>query len=102
MSGAALFVYGTLTDEERLEQLTGRRFPLGASARVGAARGSPRIGRQAGGGVGGVLVEGVDAAPLPALDAYEDGGRLYARRPAEVLVDGERVPCEVYLSLTPP
>ena len=107
MGGAALFVYGTLTDEERLEQLTGRRFPrrratLEGFARVVAAHGYATIVPQAGGRVEGVLVEGVDAASLAALDAYEDAGRLYARRPAEVLVDGERVPCDVYVSLTPP
>ncbi len=107
MGGAALFVYGTLTDEERLEQLTGRRFPrrrasLEGFARVVAAHGYPTIVPQAGGQVEGVLVEGVDAASLAALDAYEDAGRLYARRPAEVLVDGERVSCDVYVSLTPP
>ena len=107
MGGAALFVYGTLTDEERLEQLTGRRFPhrratLEGFARVVAAHGYPTIVPQAGGRVEGVLVEGVDAASLAALDAYEDTGRLFARRPAEVLVDGERVACEVYVSLTPP
>jgi len=106
MGGVALFVYGTLTDEERLEQLTGRRFPrrratLEGFARVVAAHGYPTIVPQAGGRVEGVLVEGVDAASLAALDAYEDAGRLYARRPAEVLVDGKRVPCDVYVGLTP-
>ena len=107
MGGVALFVYGTLTDEERFEQLTCRRFPrrratLEGYARVVAAHGYPTIVPEAGGRVEGVLVEGVDAASLAALDAYEDAGRLYARRPAEVLVDGERVPCDVYVSLTPP
>ena len=106
MGGVALFVYGTLMDEERLEQLTGRRFPrrratLKGFARVVAAHGYPTIVPQAGARVEGVLVEDVDAASLAALDVYEDAGRLYARRPAEVLVDGERVPCEVYVSLTP-
>src|SRR5207253_9276713 len=107
MGGAALFVYGTLTDEERLEQLTGRRFPrrratLEGFARIVAAHGYPTIVPQAGGRVEGVLVEGVDAASLAALDASEDAGRLDARRPAEGPADGERVPCEVYVSLTPP
>jgi len=106
MGGVALFVYGTLMDEERLELLTGRRFSrrraaLEGFARVVAAHGYPTVVPQAGARVEGVLVEDVDAASLAALDAYEDAGRLYARRPAEVLVDGERVPCEVYLSLTP-
>ena len=107
MGGVALFVYGTLMDEERLELLTGRHFSrrraaLEGFARVVAAHGYPTIVPQAGGRVEGLLVEGVDAASLAALDAYEDAGRLYARRPAEVLVDGERVPCDVYVSLTPP
>ena len=106
MGGVALIVYGTLMDEERLEQLTGRRFPrrrarLEGFARILAGHGYPTIVPQAGARVEGVLVEGVDAASLAALDAYEDAGRLYARRPAEVLVDGERVPCDVYVGLTP-
>ena len=106
MGGVALFAYGTLMDEERLAQLTGQRFPrrratLEGFARAVAAHGYPTIVPQAGGRVEGVLVEGVDAASLAALDAYEDTGRLFARRPAEVLVDGERVACEVYVSLTP-
>ena len=106
MGGVALFVYGTLMDEERLAQLSGRRFPrrraaLEGFARVLAAHGYPTIVPKPGGRVEGVLVEGVDAASLAALDAYEDAGRLYGRRPAEVLVDGEHVACEVYVSLTP-
>ena len=103
--GAALFVYGTLMDEERLEKLTGRRFrrrraTLAGFARVLAAHGYPTIVPQAGSQVEGILVENVDAASMAALDADEDEGRLYARRPAEVLVDGERVACEVYVCLT--
>src|SRR5881628_859989 len=106
MGGTALFVYGTLLDEARLEHLTGRRFSrrraaLEGFARAVAAHGHPTIVPQAGGRVEGVLIENVDAASLAALDAYEDEGRLYARRPAEVLVDGERIGCEVYVSLTP-
>ena len=105
MGELALFVYGTLMDEERLEQLTGRRFPrrratLEGYVRVVAAHGYPTVVPQAGGRVDGILVEGVDAASLAALDDYEDAGRLYARRPAAVLVDGERVACDLYVSLT--
>src|SRR5207245_11142690 len=106
MGGAALFVYGTLTDEERLEQLTGRRFPrrratLEGFARIVAAHGYATIVPQAGGRVEGGLGEGVDAASLAALDAYEDAGHLYARPPAEGLVEGERVPCGAYVSPPP-
>src|SRR2546426_2157212 len=106
MGSVALFVYGTLMDEDRLAQLTGRRFPrrraaLEGFARVVAAHGYPTIVPRAGGRVEGVLLENVDAASLAALDAYEDEGRLYARSAAEVVVDGERVACEGYVSLTP-
>src|SRR5439155_660504 len=80
-------------------QLTGRRFSrqratLEGFARVVAAHGYPTIVPQAGARVEGVLVEDVDAASLAALDVYEDAGRLYARRPAEVLVDCRRGPAE--------
>jgi gamma-glutamylcyclotransferase (GGCT)/AIG2-like uncharacterized protein YtfP len=106
MGGVALFVYGTLMDEERLERLVGRRLPrrpatLEGFTRVLAAHGYPTIVPQPGSRVEGVLVEGVEATALAALDAYEDVGRLYVRRPAEVLVEGEPVACEVYVSLTP-
>ena len=104
--GAALFVYGTLLDGERLHALTGRRFrgrpaTLEGFARVTATHGYPTIVPAAGGRVDGLLLEDVDAQSLAALDAYEDAGRLYARRPVEVVTGGRRVACEVYVSLTP-
>src|SRR2546422_10296567 len=97
MGGVALLVYGTLMDEERLEQLTGRRFPcrratLEGFARIVAAHGYPTIVPQAGGRVEGVLVEGGDVASPAALDAYEGGGRLYAPRPAAGPGGGGRGP----------
>ena len=106
MGGAALFVYGTLLDEERVHALTGRRFrrrpaTLEGFARLTAAHGYPTIVPAPGGQVDGLLLEDVDAQSLAALDAYEDAGRLYARRPVEVVAGGRRVACEVYVSLTP-
>jgi gamma-glutamylcyclotransferase (GGCT)/AIG2-like uncharacterized protein YtfP len=101
-----LFVYGTLIDESRLEALTGRRFPRRPATLDGFARralpaGHPTVERRADARVDGFLVEDVDAASLAALDRYEDEGRLYRRCPVEVIVDGARVACEVYVAITP-
>ena len=102
MTGAALFVYGTLMSEARLHALTGRRFPrrparLEGFERIRPLHGYPYIVPTPGGAVEGFLIEGVDPAALGALDAYEDEGRLYLRRPVEVLVGERRVPCETYI-----
>src|SRR3989442_11883064 len=107
MGGAALFVYGTLTDEERLEQLTGRRFPrrratLEGFARVVAAHGYPTIVPQAGRPGRGVLGAG-GGGGLPSRPAALGGaGPPYARPPPEGPVGGERVPRARCLSVTPP
>jgi hypothetical protein len=92
-------------DEARLVAVTGRRFPrrpaaLEGFARVTAAHGYPTIVARPGAQIEGMLIEELDAAALAALDAYEDVGRLYARRAAEVVAGGRRVACEVYVSLT--
>src|SRR5579871_4601369 len=89
MAGTALFVYGTLTDEGLVVVLTGRRFVrrparLEGYERVVPARGYPYVVPRAGRHVEGFLVEDVDAASLRRLDTYEDEGRLYLRRPADL------------------
>lgn len=99
---AALFVYGTLTDERRLRAVTGRSFPrrparLDGYERIEPAGGYPYVVARPGSAVDGWLVEQIDAASLGRLDAYEDEGRLYSRRPVEVIADGARVSCEVYV-----
>jgi len=101
-----LFVYGTLTDEAQLTQVTGRRFPrhparLAGWARVVAGRRYPTIVPRSGAVVDGFLIEDVDPASLRALDAYEDEGRLYRRQAVEVTSRGERVACEVYVGVAP-
>lgn len=98
----ALFVYGTLTDDTQVQSLTGRRFPrrpatLEGFARILPARGYAYIVPDPGGSVEGFILEEIDAASLRALDAYEDEGRLYLRRPVIVSVDGRRVACEAYV-----
>ena len=102
LGGVALFVYGTLMDDARLESVTGQRFARRAARlegfeRVASARGYPYVVPRAGAHVDGHLIENVDAASLRRLDTYEDEGRLYLRRPVEVVVGGERVACETYV-----
>lgn len=102
MAGTSLFVYGTLMSEAHLYSLTGRRFPrrparLEGYERILPNQGYPYCVPKSGGQVEGFLIEDVDAASLATLDRYEDEGRLYHRRPVEVLVDRRRVPCETYL-----
>jgi len=103
MPGVSLFVYGTLTEESRLESLTGRRFPrrparLDGYERIeGAAGRYPYLAARPGACADGFLVEDIDPASLRALDAYEDEGRLYVRRRVEVTAEGRRVACETYV-----
>jgi gamma-glutamylcyclotransferase (GGCT)/AIG2-like uncharacterized protein YtfP len=102
MPGAALFVYGTLTEPERVAAVTGRRFArrparLDGYARIAPAGGYPYVVPCAGASVDGFLLEGVDADALRALDRYEDEGRLYVRTPVDVVAGAERVACETYV-----
>jgi gamma-glutamylcyclotransferase (GGCT)/AIG2-like uncharacterized protein YtfP len=102
MPGAGLFVYGTLMDEERVFAITGRRFPgraarLEGYERITSDRGYPYVIPAPGSHVEGLLLEGIDAAALRALDRYEDEGRLYLRRPVDVIVGDARVACETYV-----
>ncbi|HJQ83062.1 MAG TPA: gamma-glutamylcyclotransferase family protein [Candidatus Binatia bacterium] len=105
MPGVALFVYGTLMDAGQVLALTGRRFPtrparLGDFERLAPAGGYPYVVSRAGAHVDGLLLEDVDPASLRALDRYEEEGRLYVRRPVEVLADGVRLACETYVGAT--
>jgi gamma-glutamylcyclotransferase (GGCT)/AIG2-like uncharacterized protein YtfP len=104
VAGTALFVYGTLMDERLLATLTGRRFARRPARLEGFARLVPPGGYayvvpQPGAHVEGILLEDVDPLSLRRLDAYEELGRLYARRPAEVIVEGARRRCQVYVGL---
>jgi gamma-glutamylcyclotransferase (GGCT)/AIG2-like uncharacterized protein YtfP len=100
--GHRLFVYGTLMSQRQLVAVTGRPFPTRAATlhdyeRIIPPGDYPYVVPRPGGVVDGTLVEDLDAEALAALDAYEEVGRLYTRRPAEVLVDGTAVPCDVYV-----
>src|SRR5215510_7295018 len=102
MPGTALFVYGSLLDEARLEALTGRRFPrrparLEGYERIAPPGDYPYIVARPGAAVDGVLIEDVDDDSLRGLDRYEDEGRLYARQPVEVVAGDVRIACETYV-----
>lgn len=91
MSGAALFVYGTLQFPEVLVALLGRTLHgrpawLPDHARLGV-RGEvfPGLVPRAGATTAGLLYEDVDAATLLRLDAFE--GELYERRRVVVRAD---------------
>jgi gamma-glutamylcyclotransferase (GGCT)/AIG2-like uncharacterized protein YtfP len=104
MAGTALFVYGTLTDPAVCEAVTGHRFPtrparLRGYARLAPAGSYPYVVPRRGASVEGLLLDGVDAASLRALDAYEVEGRLYRRTAATAEADGTRVACEVYVAI---
>src|SRR5262249_6612912 len=97
-----LFVYGTLTEPACVERVTGRRFAsrpalLHGWARTIGTHGYPLIHPSPDDVVEGVVLDGVDAAALRALDAYEDEGRLPLRREVDVMVDGQSIPCQVYV-----
>ena len=107
MRSRRLFVYGTLIDEERLRTLTGRRFPrhvarLAGWKRITTRAGYPGIVPAAGAHVDGLVIDGLDATALAALDAYEDEGRLYLRHPVAVTSGGRRLACEAYVARTGP
>jgi hypothetical protein len=88
--------------EAHLYSLTGRRFPRRRATLEGFERilpnhGYPYVVPKSGGQVEGFLLEDIDAPSLRTLDAYEDEGRLYERRPVEVTVNGRRIACETYV-----
>jgi gamma-glutamylcyclotransferase (GGCT)/AIG2-like uncharacterized protein YtfP len=106
VAGRALFVYGSLISEARLRALTARSFPrrparLDGFERITPPNGYPYIVPKPGSAIEGWLIEDVDPASLARLDAYEDEGRLYLRRPAEVTASGVRVACETYVGNVP-
>jgi gamma-glutamylcyclotransferase (GGCT)/AIG2-like uncharacterized protein YtfP len=97
-----LFVYGTLREPACVERVTGRRFAgrpatLPGWTRVVASHGYPVIHPSPDDTVDGIVLDGIDAAALRALDAYEDEGLLYLRRQVTVLVGEEPMACETYV-----
>jgi gamma-glutamylcyclotransferase (GGCT)/AIG2-like uncharacterized protein YtfP len=97
-----LFVYGTLTDPERVAALTGKRFAgvdatLSGFERVDSPLGYPYILPRPGAVVRGVLLFDIDPISLAHLDTYEAEGDLYRRQVVEVEVAGTAVSAMAYI-----
>lgn len=97
-----LFVYGTLTDPERVTALTGKQFErvdakLSGFERVNSPLGYPFILPRAGVIVRGVLLLNIDLVSLVQLDAYEAEGDLYRRQVVVVEVADRRVAAVTYV-----
>ena len=97
-----LFVYGTLTDPERVTALTGKQFErvdatLSGFERVNSPLGYPFILPKSGAVVGGVLLLNIDSVSLVQLDAYEAEGDLYRRQGVMVQVVDRRVAAVTYV-----
>jgi gamma-glutamylcyclotransferase (GGCT)/AIG2-like uncharacterized protein YtfP len=97
-----LFVYGTLTDPERVTALTGKQFErvdakLSGFERVNSPLGYPFILPRAGAIVRGVLLLNIDLVSLVQLDAYEAEGDLYRRQVVVVEVADRRVAAVTYV-----
>lgn len=97
-----LFVYGTLTDPERVTALTGKQFmhvdaTLSGFERVESPLGYPFILPRPGAVVRGVLLLDIDPVSLVHLDAYEAEGDLYRRQVVEVEVVGGRLAAMTYV-----
>jgi gamma-glutamylcyclotransferase (GGCT)/AIG2-like uncharacterized protein YtfP len=97
-----LFVYGTLTDPERVAALTGKQFErvdamLSGFERVNSPLGYPFILPRPGATVRGVLFLDIDRVSLAHLDAYEAEGDLYRRQLVVVEVADRPVPAMTYV-----
>jgi gamma-glutamylcyclotransferase (GGCT)/AIG2-like uncharacterized protein YtfP len=97
-----LFVYGTLTDPERVTALTGKQFKrvgatLSGFERVNSPLGYPFILPKPDAIVRGVLLLDIDLASLVQLDAYEAEGDLYQRQVVVVEVADRRVAAMTYV-----
>jgi gamma-glutamylcyclotransferase (GGCT)/AIG2-like uncharacterized protein YtfP len=97
-----LFVYGTLTDPERVAALTGKRFTgvdatLSGFERVDSPLGYPYILPKPGAVVRGVLLLDIDPISLVHLDTYEAEGDLYRRQVVEVERAGTAVSAMTYI-----
>jgi gamma-glutamylcyclotransferase (GGCT)/AIG2-like uncharacterized protein YtfP len=97
-----LFVYGTLTDPERVTALTAKQFEgvdatLSGFERVNSPLGYPFILPRPGALVRGVLLLNIDSVSLVQLDAYEAEGDMYRRQVVEVEVADRRVSAMTYI-----
>jgi gamma-glutamylcyclotransferase (GGCT)/AIG2-like uncharacterized protein YtfP len=97
-----LFVYGTLTDPERVTALTGKQFErvdamLSGFERINSPLGYPFILPRTGAVVRGALLLNIDPVSLVQLDVYEAEGNLYRRQGVVVEVVDRRVAAVTYV-----
>jgi Gamma-glutamyl cyclotransferase, AIG2-like len=86
-----LFIYGSLLDPEHRARIIGRPIEVIPATLRGYDRGKRRywfIRRSPGAVTPGALLNGLDAADLATLDAYEEVPELYTRERVIVSVDG--------------
>ena len=102
MTLSRLFVYGTLVDDARVQDLVGRPLPWRPAVLEGYCRtldpsiGYPVVHPLGGASVDGKLLEGVGEHDLAALDAYE--GPEYRRVIVQVETsDGRAVQAYMYV-----
>jgi len=99
-----LFVYGTLTDDGLVFELTGRRFQTEPGVLPGYRKivptvGYPYIVADANGTVDGLMLRDVDTEALGRFDSYEDEGRLYRRTEVAVTVAGGQELAMTYVGI---
>lgn len=106
-TGEDLFVYGTLRDPTRVQELLGHPCRTVPARLPGYDRREGRWPYLMRADIAGCLLRGLTAEDLAKLDAYEgvqpedrEGAvrRLYTRELTSVLVEDDRlVPCWIYL-----
>lgn len=99
-----LFVYGTLMDDARVAELTGRCFPKQAAVlhgyrKVSSPLGYPYVVPEPGGVVEGFRLRDITADALQAFDRYEEEGRLYRRTEVEIEVGGRLEQAMTYVGI---
>ena len=97
----SLFVYGSLIDATRREQIIGRRVEAIAATLHDYERDRTRhyyVRRCAGCSTPGLLLLNLDARDFATLDRYEEIPVLYTREKITVAIaNGEQARCWIYL-----
>ena len=96
----ALFVYGSLLDEAKRQEILGHRVEVIEARITGFERRRARynyIIRVEGAETGGLVMLSLTAEDWRRLDAYEEVPDLYTREEVEAVTDEGPLRCWVYL-----
>ncbi len=96
----ALFVYGSLLEEAKRQEIVGHRVEVIEARLDGFERRRGRyyyIVRAEGSETVGMIMLGLTSEDWPRLDAYEEVPRLYTREEVEVVTSADPLRCWVYL-----